>query len=777
MKQKHPEKTKATNDVLLPDIAEVIHPIKFESINAEDIRKAAIKTKGGAGSSGMDADGRRRILVSNNFGNSSNDLCKAFAEVLKKLCTEKNLSLSLESFLACRLIPLDKNPGLRPIGVGEVLRRIAGKVVVSVVRNGVISSVGSLQVCAGHEAGCEAAIHAMHAIFDEENTEAVLLVDAANAFNSLNRDVFLHNVSIVCPAIAIYVHNSYAIPSRLFVLGGCEIKSVEGTTQGDPIAMAVYAIAIIPLILMILEITADLPENDTKLAAYADDFTAAGNLKSLKYLWDTLCEMGPKFGYYPQASKSWLIVKSHTVHRAKSIFENTDIQITTSGKRHLGAVIGTLSYKNQYMEEKINTWIDEIRVLIKIAKTEPQAAFSCFISGFKHKLTYCMRTIPDISNQLKQLDDIISTEFIPAVSGGITCSDLERKLISLPPKLGGLGLPLFSEISDIEYANSVMLTENLRTKIINQERKYNVDENTKKIKEKIKSSKRSRNQLLLDDIRSKLNNNQLKLNNINREIGASCWLTTLPIKDEGYVLCKQLFWDLIRIRYGWELNRLPENCACGGKFNLQHALSCKKGGFISIRHNQLRNITASLLKTVCHDVRIEPNLQPLTGETFNEITTNYSDGARLDISARAFWISGQKAFFDIRVFNPNAKRYNSQELCKSYEINEKEKKKQYNDRILQVEHGSFTPLVMSANGGMARECQKFYKRLAELIAEKKKQRYSVISSWVKRKISFSLMNSVGLCLRGSRSLADRNDIEMSITNDAMMSEMSSNINF
>ena len=84
---------------------------------------------------------------------------------------------------------------------------------------------------------------------------------------------------------------------------------------------------------------------------------------------------------------------------------------------------------------------------------------------------------------------------------------------------------------------------------------------------------------------------------------------------------------------------------------------------------------------------------------------------------------------------------------------------------------------MSANGGMARECQKFYKRLAELIAEKKKQRYSVISSWVKRKISFSLMNSVGLCLRGSRSLADRNDIEMSMTNDAMMSEMSSNINF
>ena len=96
-------------------------------------------------------------------------------------------------------MPVNKNQGLRPIGVGEVLRRIIGKVIVSVVRNDIISSVGSLQVCAGHEAGCAAEIHAMHTIFEDEKTEAVLLVDAANAFNSVNRQVFLHNISIICP--------------------------------------------------------------------------------------------------------------------------------------------------------------------------------------------------------------------------------------------------------------------------------------------------------------------------------------------------------------------------------------------------------------------------------------------------------------------------------------------------------------------------------------------------------------------------------------------------
>ena len=81
-------------------------------------------------------------------------------------------------------------------------------------------------------------------------------------------------------------------------------------------------------------------------------------------------------------------------------------------------------------------------------------------------------------------------------------------------------------------------------------------------------------------------------------------------------------------------------------------------------------------------------------------------------------------------------------------MNENEKKKKYNDSVLQVEHGSFTPLVMSAAGGMSRECKHFYRRLSEIIAEKRKQDYSLI----RRKISFSLIESIGMCIRGSRSL-------------------------
>ena len=76
-----------------------------------------------------------------------------------------------------------------------------------VTRNQVKKSVGSLQVCAGQEAGCETAIHAMKDIFEQEETEAVLLIDAANAFNAINRKAFIHNIGIICPEISTYVIN------------------------------------------------------------------------------------------------------------------------------------------------------------------------------------------------------------------------------------------------------------------------------------------------------------------------------------------------------------------------------------------------------------------------------------------------------------------------------------------------------------------------------------------------------------------------------------------
>ena len=119
------------------------------------------------------------------------------------------------------------------------------------------------------------------------------------------------------------------------------------------------------------------------------------------------------------------------------------------------------------------------------------------------------------------------------------------------------------------------------------------------------------------------------------------------------------------------------------------------GGFPTIRHNELRDVTASLLSDVCHNVATEPRLQPLSEESLTYRTTITADNARLDIRARGFWSIAQDAYFDVRVFHPNApsNRSGSLSLSTAYKKHEDVKKRAYGQRIRDVEGGVFTPLV------------------------------------------------------------------------------------
>ena len=103
------------------------------------------------------------------------------------------------------------------------------------------TSVESLQVCDEQDAGCDSIIHVIHTIYNDQTCETVLIVDASNAFNSINRNVFLHNITIKSLTIVIYVMNCCSTHSRLFIIGANETRSFAGTTQGDPVAMAVFA--------------------------------------------------------------------------------------------------------------------------------------------------------------------------------------------------------------------------------------------------------------------------------------------------------------------------------------------------------------------------------------------------------------------------------------------------------------------------------------------------------------------------------------------------------
>ena len=150
--------------------------------------------------------------------------------VIKRYCENNR---SLEAFLACKLIPQDKNHGVRPIAIGEIIRRILDGAVMKTFRRNILESACDLQLCAGQRAGCETAVHALSSNFNGDS-DAVLFVDADIAFNRINRKVKLHNIHIFCPIIATHVINSYHQEARLYITEGREITSAEETTQGEP---------------------------------------------------------------------------------------------------------------------------------------------------------------------------------------------------------------------------------------------------------------------------------------------------------------------------------------------------------------------------------------------------------------------------------------------------------------------------------------------------------------------------------------------------------------
>ena len=137
-----------------------------------------------------------------------------------------------------------------------------------------------------------------------------------------------------------------------------------------------------------------------------------------------------------------------------------------------------------------------------------------------------------------------------------------------------------------------------------------------------------------------------------------------------------------------------------------------------MRQNDLRDTIATLLDEVCNDVTTEPCLQHLSGETLRPLSANTLDGARIVIWARGFWDVMQDAFFDLWVVLPPAPAYQKKTLPVIYRQHELQKRREYGDRVREVEHGAFTPLVVTTGGGAASEATVFLKRLAGMLADK-----------------------------------------------------------
>ena len=327
---------------------------------------------------------------------------------------------------------------------------------------------------------------------------------------------------------------------------------------------------------------------------------------------------------------------------------------------------------------------------------------------------------------------------------------IKRRILALPVRLGGIGILNPVKTAQTEYETSIKITASLKNIIVNQENDLEnySEEEVQKVISETKKDKDNRLSQELEQIKNEVNDSMKRNLDLACEKGAGAWLTALPIQTLGYVLNSQEFRDSLCLRYGWKIPKTPMYCACGEKNDVDHALTCTKGGYVIMRHNRIRDLEASLLRDVCKDVRIEPELLPIGNRSIN--SSNVAEKARLDVSAVGFWSPMARTFVDVRVFHPNSLSYRSKKIEKVYEQHETEKKHAYNQRIVQVEKGSFTPLVFSTSGGMAPECAKFHKKLAELISNKTKEDYSHVMNHLRTRLRFALLKSTLVALRGER---------------------------
>ena len=133
-------------------------------------------------------------------------------------------------------------------------------------------------------------------------------------------------------------------------------------------------------------------------------------------------------------------MKDSSYASAESIFRDSIVCITVEGKRHLGAALGTPSFIASFVNEKVSLWKKELTLLSDISVTQPHAAYAAFIHGVVSKWNYLVRCIPNLCDFLLPLEEIIRTKFLPNLTGQCSFIDVERDLLSLPPRFGGLGV-------------------------------------------------------------------------------------------------------------------------------------------------------------------------------------------------------------------------------------------------------------------------------------------------------------------------------------------------
>jgi hypothetical protein len=749
------------------------------------VEVVASHLSGSAGPGGTDSITLANWLL--RYGEASERLREALAALGTELASGNPPWASYRALRACRLVALDKEPGTRPIGIGESYSRLLAKCVLKVVGPDATVACGALNLCAGLKAGIEGAVHAMHefweddptpdtpsntmetdsaaassddeVVADPDNPRCQVLGDARNGFQELSRKGMLWTVRHRWPGGSRMAFNCYRHAAQLIFRGNggeCTIlHSREGVTQGDPLAMILYGLALTPLALNLRDAVPEAIQ-----PWYADDMALDGTAEQVDTLWSMLEEQGPGRGYFAEPEKSIVVCRPEDTAALRRILGHHNFRYC-DGHRYLGGFIGSDEIRDEWVGNQVVKWVQGIHDLARVAGRYPQTAYAALTRCLQAEWTYLQRVVPGIGDAFLPIEAAIRDVFLPSLFGEQDPDFLDdfRDLLQLPVRYGGLGIPLSNTNPMPRYDASKAMTQ-MVVHALKQSQDLDVRLYLDMAARAVTTFRMEKEANADSFYESLLAESAPQVQRrIKRSTECGSWLTAMPSRLNGTELSALEFRDALRLRYGIVPTSMPIACdGCGERFTVGHAMACRKGGLIIHRHDDVAAEWHQLCASALSNSRVtdEPVIPQSRAREVVDGVERWSTPPEIrgDVAAHGFWTRGTTAIFDIRVSDTDARSFRNQDPTKVLERQAKAKKSKYLDSCLEARR-HFTPLVFSIDGLRSKETIAASQRLARLLSEKWHRPYSQVVGLIRSRLNIALIRSASRCLRASRDVKAR----------------------
>ena len=635
---------------------------------------------------------------------------------------------------ACLHAGLKKDGGIRPIAVGNILRRLTSKCVMRGVADRAANLLGPHQLGVGVRGGLEAIIHSMrHVVEGGQVDTMVLQLDLINAFNCCDCDSAFHVVEDIFPDILQWVLTCYGSDAEL-IFGKTIISSTTGFHQGDPLAGFLFSLTLHPIVEMIQQQVPTLIANEW----YLDDGGVAGQKEELQAVVDILLHHGPARGLILSTAANCPRPKSTIWYPCPTAAHLTNLDpldrgiplVIEDGIVLLGSPIGSIEFEKQAINKRIDKVreISEMLPRMKDAQSEYVLLRSCLSIP---KIMFTLRTTNPFHHQdLWQRFDNITRETISMILG-VPVNDGQWLQAQLPVSKGGLGLRASMDHAPAAYISSLLSSQDLKESILSKSREECpprissalIDQLAMKMGEDTSIISIQSVPQKIISLKIDLHNLQLLENNITglgvtRDIArlaslglphSGDWLNVVPSPALGLHLRPAEFIVSVKYRLGMDIFSRDGQCtACPLHSDARgdHAISCGYEGERISRHNHLR------------DAIYNTAVQACLGPTREDRALIPGSDARPADVLIPNWSGGRDTAMDVTVVNPlQAALVNIASTTPGHALT-----KRFNEKM--TKHGEncrragmvFLPLPMETLGGWHDQTVSLVKRLGSALA-------------------------------------------------------------